>query len=64
MDKNTDSKGGIGFMGALAITFIVLKLIGCIDWPWIWVLFPLWMPIAILLFAFLIFVVYKLIKGR
>lgn len=64
MDKNAGSSGGISFIGVLAITFIVLKLTGVIDWSWIWVLFPLWMPIAILLFAFLIFVIYKLIKGR
>lgn len=64
MDKNTGSRGGIGFMGVLAITFIILKLVGSIDWPWIWVLFPLWMPFAIVLIAFMVYVIYKLIKGR
>lgn len=24
--------------------FVVLKLIDVIDWPWIWVLSPLWIP--------------------
>ena len=33
--------------GLLAIVFITLKLLGCINWPWIWVLAPIWMPIAI-----------------
>jgi hypothetical protein len=64
MDKNAGSSGGISFIGALAITFIVLKLTGVIDWSWIWVLFPLWMPFAIVVCALVIYVIYKLIKGR
>lgn len=38
------AKGGIGFFGLLTIVFIVLKLLGVIDWWWIWVLAPLWCP--------------------
>ncbi len=37
----------IGFVDILAIVFIVLKLTNFIDWPWIWVLSPLWLGIAI-----------------
>jgi hypothetical protein len=44
-DINT---GGIGFSGALTVTFIVLKLTHVIDWSWWWVLSPLWIS---LLFA-------------
>jgi hypothetical protein len=40
--------GGIGFLGALAILFIALKLTGYIDWSWWWVLSPLY-PAALLL---------------
>lgn len=32
--------GGIGFVGALTITFVVLRLLGEIDWSWWWVLSP------------------------
>lgn len=47
------SSGAIGFFGALAILFIGLKLGRLIDWPWVWVLAPLWVPrvIASLVFA-------------
>lgn len=41
------SSGGISFAGLLTITFIVLKLIGVINWSWIWVLSPLWISIGI-----------------
>lgn len=41
--------GGIGFLGALAIAFIVLRLVGVIGWSWWWVLAPVWMPAALIL---------------
>jgi ABC-type antimicrobial peptide transport system permease subunit len=45
--------GGIGFLGGLTLVFITLKLLGKIDWSWLWVLSPLWIPIAIVL-AFIV----------
>jgi hypothetical protein len=43
-DKNTEkaASGGMGLCGVLTTIFVVLKLIGVIDWPWVWVLSPLW----------------------
>lgn len=35
-------RGGLGFVGALTILFIALKLTGVIAWSWWWVLSPLW----------------------
>lgn len=37
----------IGFLGLLGLLFIGLKLGGAIDWPWWWVLAPLWGPLAL-----------------
>ena len=45
----TASGGGIGFCGLLTIAFIVLKLCKVIGWSWLWVLSPLWLPLAIVL---------------
>ena len=44
--RNTGS-GGLNFYHVLTVAFIVLKLCGVIDWSWLWVLSPLWIPIAI-----------------
>lgn len=44
-NKSTAATGGIGFTGLLTIVFIVLKLIGVINWSWIWVLSPIWISI-------------------
>lgn len=35
--------------GLLTLIFITLKLVGSIDWPWLWVLSPVWAPSAILI---------------
>lgn len=41
--------GGLSFGGALALLFIGLRLAGVIDWAWVWVLSPLWLPVAVVL---------------
>lgn len=40
---------GMGICSALLVAFIVLKLVGVITWTWLWVLSPLWIPLALLL---------------
>ena len=55
MSSSSSSSGGIGFFGLLTIVFIVLKLIGTIDWSWFWVLSP---AIFAVVMAILIFGVF------
>lgn len=59
MSKKTETttNGGIGFFGLLTILFIGLKLIGYIAWSWWWVLSPLWIPAAVALFGFAVFLI-------
>lgn len=45
--NNSSSNAGVGFCGLLALVFIVLKLTHVIDWSWLWVLAPIWIPAAI-----------------
>lgn len=44
----------VGFLGLLTIVFIVLKLTGVIAWSWLWVVAPLWAPVAIIVGLLLI----------
>jgi Flp pilus assembly protein TadB len=46
-NQNNNVGGGIGFTGLLTLIFIVLKLIGVINWSWWWVLSPLWISFGI-----------------
>lgn len=43
-----------GVLSILLVAFIVLKLCGVITWSWLWVLSPLWIPIALVLVILLI----------
>lgn len=54
MKSNNSSSGGIGFCGLLTVLFIALKLTGTIGWPWLWVLAPLWIPIALLVIVMIV----------
>lgn len=44
-----NKRTGLGLCGVLLVVFVVLKLIGVINWGWGWVLAPLWIPILIVL---------------
>ncbi len=43
-DERTTVTSGISFCGLLGIVFITLKLLHVIEWSWVWVLAPLWLP--------------------
>lgn len=61
-NKNVTATGSLGFAEVLALIFIVLKLVHVIDWPWIWVLSPIWIGLGVLGILFLI--VYITVKTR
>lgn len=65
MSTNTTAtrSGGIGFFGLLTILFVALKLTGVIAWSWLWVLAPLWMPLAIVLVLGVLFGIGVLIRA-
>lgn len=54
MNIINNNSGGIGFAGLLTIVFIVLKLLGKIDWSWWWVLSPIWISILLVVAAVVI----------
>lgn len=53
-DTSTSSGGGVGVAGLLGVAFVILKLCGVIDWPWIWVLAPFWVGLVVVLGVLLI----------
>lgn len=64
---NNSSSGGIGFAGLLAILFIALKLTGVINWSWLWVLSPIWIPFILIAIFFAIIgliALFSLIKRK
>lgn len=60
MKKKDNQVTGVGFCGLLTIAFIILKLVGIINWSWGWVLAPIWIPILIVFIV--LFVLFRISK--
>lgn len=58
MNKNNGAVGGMTLGGTLTVIFVVLKLVGVINWSWLWVLCPMWLPTAVFVVA-LIWAIHK-----
>lgn len=53
----------MGLPGWLTLLFVALKLTGQINWPWLWVLSPIWISILLFLIFFIIaFIILSLQK--
>ena len=59
---NKAKQGGLGIVSVLTIVFIVLKLLGVIQWSWIWVLSPLWISAVIVIAVFSVILIGGRIK--
>lgn len=53
----------ISLVSILLVVFITLKLCKVISWSWLWVLSPLWIPIAFFLILALIAFIVAKVKG-
>ena len=47
----------------LGVAFIVLKLTHVIAWSWVWVLAPYWLPFALVLFVFGIYLILAVLSA-
>lgn len=64
MKDKTTVRIGINFAEVLGVVFIALRLCGVIEWPWVWVLAPIWVPIGLWLLAVLIAFIVAARKRR
>ena len=55
--------GGL-FTTLLAVAFIILKLCHVIEWSWLWVLSPLWIPLVLVIAIAVFVAVFTGIIGR
>ena len=55
---DSSSRSGLSTWDVLLIVFIVLKLIGVINWSWGWVLAPLWIPVLLVVIGFLVSLIF------
>lgn len=62
MEDLKSDLNGLWFVALLLAVFIILKLAGAINWSWLWVLSPLWIPFAIVLLAWVTILIYMACK--
>ena len=63
MENRTTTTFGNLTAVLLTIVFFIAKVTGYIDWPWIWVLSPLWLGFALVIVLFIIYVMVAVILG-
>lgn len=51
----------VGGCGRLMLVFIILKLTNVIDWSWLWVTSPLWIPILSCVVSWILILVSNLL---
>lgn len=54
---------GVGFVGLLTIVLIVLKILGHVEWGWLWVLSPLIFSFCGSLIVILVLVLACILAG-
>lgn len=60
MKDSNINNGGVGIGTVVLIVFIILKLCGVINWPWIWVLSPLWIGFILTVILIIIAVIIRI----
>jgi protein-S-isoprenylcysteine O-methyltransferase Ste14 len=53
-NRRKSAGGGMSLPTLLLIIFLILKLTHVIDWSWLWVLSPLWIPASLVVLFFII----------
>jgi hypothetical protein len=56
--SSTTTSGGMGFLSTLGLIFIVLKLVGVINWSWWLVLLPIYGGIIVGILIFAVVIIY------
>ena len=64
MKRKSTEVSGLGFVEALTLLFIGLKLTGHITWSWLWVLSPMWITLSIAFVLALLIVAIDAVRDR
>ena len=64
MKRKSTEASGLGFIEALTLLFIGLKLTGHITWSWLWVLSPMWITLSIAFVLALLIVAIDAVRDR
>ena len=62
-EESSSKSGGVGFFGLLFIALLVLKLTNVIQWSWWTITAPLWGPLAVIVVAAIVILIFQLIRA-
>ena len=62
MEDNKKINIDLGFFTVLTLIFITLKLCKVINWSWVWVLAPVWIPVGLIIFIIGIYIIVMKVK--
>ena len=62
--KKYDGSSNIGLSTVLTLIFVVLKLIGAIDWSWWWVLSPTLITVGLWIVFIVVYVIYLIHEDK
>lgn len=60
--SNESKSGGVGICTVVGIVFIILKCCGVLNWSWVWILSPFWIPVALVIFLLIILGIIKALE--
>lgn len=63
-NRSSAAGGGLSILGVVEIVFIILKLLGIINWSWWIVLIPLWIELGITLLIILVIIIVAIIMAN
>ena len=63
-NRSSAAGGGLSILGVVEIVFIILKLLGVINWSWWIVLIPLWIDLGITLLVILFIIVAIIMANK
>ena len=53
------------FVGTLTVLFVVLKVLGYINWSWVWVFAPLWIDlILVIVMTMIMLIAYTIVTKK
>lgn len=58
--KQEIQTSGMSLTATLLVVFVVLKLTDNIDWSWLWVLSPIWIPLGLAMVLVLLFAPFRI----
>jgi hypothetical protein len=50
--------------GITTVVFVALKMFGAVTWPWLWVVSPLWISMAVASLLLMLCVAIAVMRGR